>query len=91
MRIVTDSTPLEAPKNPDTCNVYALLELFCSPAELEEIRGQYLAGGVGYGHFKSLLLDKIHERFDGMREERRRLEQDPACLFIHISEPTRPY
>jgi tryptophanyl-tRNA synthetase len=80
MGIVTDSTPLEAPKNPDTCNVFALLQLFCAPAELEEIRGQYLAGGVGYGHFKSLLLDKIHEKFDGMREERRRLEQDPALL-----------
>lgn len=78
MRIVTDSTPLEAPKNPDTCNVYALLKLFCTPTELAAVREQYLAGGVGYGTFKQLLLDKIHEKFDGMRERRLRLEQDPA-------------
>ena len=80
MRIVTDSTPLEAPKNPDTCNVYALLKLFSSPEELAAIREQYLAGGVGYGRYKNVLLDKIHEKFDGMREERRRLEQDPAYV-----------
>ncbi|MCA9727178.1 MAG: tryptophan--tRNA ligase [Candidatus Eisenbacteria bacterium] len=89
MRIVTDSTPLEAPKNPDTCNVYALLKLFCEPAELAGVREQYLAGGVGYGHFKTLLLDKIHEKFDGMREVRLRLEKDPAALEDILADGAR--
>ena len=78
MKIVTDSTPLEEPKNPDTCNVFQLLKLFTNAEEQAEIRGQYEAGGVGYGHFKTMLLDKIHDTFDGMRETRRTLEKDPA-------------
>ena len=78
MKIVTDSTPLEEPKNPDTCNVYQLLKLFTTKDEQADIRKQYEAGGVGYGHFKTMLLDKVHEMFDEMRERRRALEADPV-------------
>lgn len=78
MKIVTDSTPLEDPKDPDACNVYALLKLFLGRDELSEVRDQYRAGGFGYGHFKTLLLEQIHATFDPMREKRRQLESDPA-------------
>lgn len=76
MRIVTDSTPLEEPKNPDTCNVYAFLKLFCTEAELADIRELYTRGGTGYGHFKTTLLDKFHELFDPARAKRAELMEN---------------
>lgn len=66
--IVTDSTPLEEPKNPDTCNVFKLYSLLGTPEQTEEIREKYLAGGFGYGHAKKALLELILERFATERE-----------------------
>lgn len=77
MRIVTDSTPMESPKDPEACNVFALLKLFCDEAQLEEIAAQYRAGGTGYGHFKTLLLEKIHQSLDSARKLRTELESSP--------------
>lgn len=63
--IITDSTPLEAPKNPDTCNVFKLYSLIASDTQVSEMREKYLAGGYGFGHAKQalfeLLLDKYKE------------------------------
>ncbi|MBI4563342.1 MAG: tryptophan--tRNA ligase [Planctomycetes bacterium] len=81
MGIVTDSTPLEAPKNPETCNVFALLKLFCAPDELAEIEKQYRAGGVGYGEFKKRLLGKLVEQFGPARRRREDLAKDPT--YVH--------
>jgi tryptophanyl-tRNA synthetase len=77
MSIVTDSTALEDPKDPDTCNVYALLKLFCTEEELAANREDYLKGGVGYGHFKLRLLEKHHEMFGEAQERREYLLQHP--------------
>lgn len=66
--IVTDSTPLEEPKNPDTCNVFKLYSLLGTPGQIEDMRGKYLAGGFGYGHAKKALLELILERFAAERE-----------------------
>ena len=66
--IVTDSTPLEEPKNPDTCNVFKLYSLLGTPEQTEDLRGKYLAGGFGYGHAKKALLELILERFAKERE-----------------------
>src|SRR4051812_6290476 len=52
-KIVTDSTPVEAPKNPDTCPVLALFRLFATPEELPEVERRYREGGVGYGEMKT--------------------------------------
>ncbi|MCC6573266.1 MAG: tryptophan--tRNA ligase [Planctomycetes bacterium] len=67
MAIKTDSTPVEAPKDPDKCNVYALLKLFAAKDELKAIREQYTKGGVGHGDFKKKLLEFFHRAFDGAR------------------------
>ena len=66
--IVTDSTPLEEPKNPDTCNVFKLYSLLGTPEQIEDLRGKCLAGGFGYGHAKKALLELILERFAKERE-----------------------
>lgn len=68
MSIKTDSTPLEAPKNPDGCNVYALLKLFAPADELAEIRALYEKGGTGYGDFKKRLADYFFGTFGEARK-----------------------
>ncbi|MEZ5990740.1 MAG: tryptophan--tRNA ligase [Planctomycetota bacterium] len=67
MGIKTDSTPLEDPKNPDTCNVFALLKMFATPDDLADIRSKYEGGGVGYGDFKKRLLELFMETFGESR------------------------
>ncbi|MGA2265789.1 MAG: tryptophan--tRNA ligase [Phycisphaerae bacterium] len=67
-QIVTDSTPLESPKDPDRCHVYALLKLFAAPAEAQEIAGKYRAGGYGYGQAKKRLAELINEHFAAARQ-----------------------
>ncbi len=69
MKIVTDSTPLEEPKNPDTDNVFALYKLLATPEQTEDLRQKYLAGGFGYGHAKQALYELIIDKFS---EERAR-------------------
>ncbi|MEO0584859.1 MAG: tryptophan--tRNA ligase [Bacteroidota bacterium] len=69
MRIVTDSTPLEEPKNPDTCNVFALYKILATPEETAQMRQNYLGGNYGYGHAKTALFELIIERFADEREK----------------------
>jgi tryptophanyl-tRNA synthetase len=66
--IVTDSTPLEQPKNPDTDNVFALYTLMASPDQREALRAKYLAGNFGYGHAKQELYELIRQRYATQRE-----------------------
>lgn len=73
MRIVTDSTPLEAPKDPDKSVLVDLYKLFSTPEELEDMRGKFLAGGYGYGHAKKELLEKIWAYFEPHRKLREEL------------------
>lgn len=68
MGIQTDSTPLEAPKNPDTCNAFALYKLLASPEQTATMRENYLAGNYGYGHAKQELFELILEKFATERE-----------------------
>ncbi len=77
MSIQTDSTPLEAPKNPDTCNVFALIKLFADSETVLNISDKYKGGGYGYGHAKKELLTLIEGYFAEAREKRKELEKDP--------------
>ena len=63
MSISSDSTPLEAPKNPDTCTVFSIYQLLAEPTEVEVMRSNYLNGGYGYGHAKQALFELICSRF----------------------------
>jgi tryptophanyl-tRNA synthetase len=69
MGIESDSTPLEDPKNPDTCNVFALYKLLASEAEISTMRQNYLGGNYGYGHAKQALFELICEKFKAQREK----------------------
>lgn len=76
MRIVTDSTPLEEPKDPETCNVFALYRLFASESEREDMAARYRAGGFGYGTAKKELADRAWEYLAPFRKRREELAAD---------------
>jgi tryptophanyl-tRNA synthetase len=80
MSIKTDSTPIEAPKNPDSDNVFALYRLLASPEQIATMRRNYEAGNYGYGHAKQELLDTILTRFAKEREAYQAFINDPDLL-----------
>jgi tryptophanyl-tRNA synthetase len=69
MGIESDSTPLEDPKNPDTCNVFALYKLVANEEQIAAMRQNYLGGNYGYGHAKQALFELICEKFKLEREK----------------------
>jgi tryptophanyl-tRNA synthetase len=87
MNIVTDSTPVEAPKDPTKCTVVALYSLFATPAELEKMTSLYRnpmedaeqrsGRPFGYGDSKKMLLDRINAHFGPYREKRKELAARP--------------
>jgi tryptophanyl-tRNA synthetase len=67
MSIVSDSTPLEEPKNTETCHTFALYKLLASPAQIEQMTANYHGGNYGYGHAKQALYELILEKFSKER------------------------
>jgi tryptophanyl-tRNA synthetase len=80
MSIVTDSTPLEQPKNPDTDNVFAIYSLLASDDQKNSLRSRYLAGNFGYGHAKQELFELILEKYKKEREAFAFYMSNPAEL-----------
>jgi tryptophanyl-tRNA synthetase len=69
MSIETDSTPLEEPKNPNTCNAFTLYKLLASPEQIAKMRANYEGGNYGYGHAKQELFELIVAKFAIEREK----------------------
>jgi tryptophanyl-tRNA synthetase len=90
MGVVTDSTPVDQPKNPDACNVVALYKLFATADELTKLADLYKnpmldadarqGKPFGYGHAKKMLLAKIDGHFAAARERRKQLERNPGVV-----------
>jgi len=76
MRIVTDSTPVEKPKDSDKCNVFALLKLVASPDELAGWENRYRNGGMGYSEAKKRLAELLIDYFKPFRQKRTELENN---------------
>ena len=85
MSVVTDSTPLEEPKNPETCNVFKLYQLLGNAEQTESLRQNYLKGGFGYGHAKTALLELILEKFGEQRKIYNDLMNHPTKLEEELS------
>ena len=77
MAIQTDSTPLEEPKNPNTCNVFAIYKLLATSEQIAQMKTNYQNGGYGYGHAKTALYELIIEKF-----------AEPRRLFNHYMQNT---
>ena len=76
MRIVTDSTPVEEPKDPQMCTIFALLKLVVTPEELAAWDQRYRSGGMGYGEAKKDLVQKVNELLEPFRQKFQELERD---------------
>lgn len=86
MSIVTDSTPMEEPKNPDVCNVYNIYKTVANDEQKAQMRKNYKGGNYGYGHAKTELFELILERF---AEERKRFDHfmdNEAAIEQHLQE-----
>lgn len=89
MSIKTDSTPVEAPKNPATCNVMSLLRLFAAPAEIAEWEERYRAGGTGYGVVKGRLAELYEAKFAPLRERRAEIARHPDQVEDVLADGAR--
>lgn len=78
--IVTDATPLEEPKNPDTCNVFKLYALLANADQIKEMRANYEKGGYGYGHAKTALYELILAKFEKPRQRYTELMNNTELL-----------
>jgi tryptophanyl-tRNA synthetase len=85
MAVQTDSTPVEEPKDPDSCNLYALLKLFASEDKMAEVHDLYVNGGAAYGYLKQDLFELIRDYFALARTRKRELldNQDYLREVLH--------
>ena len=81
MGIQTDSTPLEDPKDPNTCNVFALYKLLATDEQSKQLAEKYRGGNFGYGHAKTALLELILEEFGSAREKFDHYIENPEEVF----------
>ncbi len=80
MRIVTDSTPVEAPKDPEKDTLFALYGLFAKEDEKKALAARYRAGGLGYGEVKKMLIQMIDAHFAPARARRKDLQRHPSAV-----------
>lgn len=80
MRIVTDPTPVEEPKDPDSCNIFQIYRLFLDEAGVAELRQRYLTPGLRYGDVKQELFETARDYFAPYTEKRKALLADPDGL-----------
>lgn len=89
MRIVTDSTPVEDPKDPTDSYLVQLYALFATPEQVAEMEASFRAGGEGYGYYKQILFESIRDYFAPMREKREALLKDPGYVNDVLAEGAR--
>jgi tryptophanyl-tRNA synthetase len=80
MSIVTDSTPVDAPKDPSRSTIFQLYSLFASKNQVAEMRERFQKGGTGYGDFKEQLFEKLWEYFAPMRKRREEILADKSYI-----------
>lgn len=86
MSMVTDDTPLEAPKNPDTCNVFSLIKLVWNQKKVAEIRVKYVEWNYWYGHAKQELCTLFLEYFWNARKKYENFSKNPDELTKKLEE-----
>jgi tryptophanyl-tRNA synthetase len=80
MKIQTDSTPLEEPKDWSTCNCFAIYALLASESETAAMKANYQGGNYGYGHAKQALFELILSKFEGPRERYNHFMSNPQLI-----------
>jgi tryptophanyl-tRNA synthetase len=80
MSIVTDSTPVDAPKDPTRSTIFKLYSFVASKKEIADLRARFVIGGTGYGDFKKQLFEKLWEYFAPMRKRRAEILTDKSYI-----------
>lgn len=86
MSVKTDSKTIEEPKDPESCNVFKLFSLIANPGPIEDLKKQYLAGGMGYGHAKQTLFKLMVERFKTEREKFNYYQDHPEEVEVALAK-----
>jgi tryptophanyl-tRNA synthetase len=86
MGIKTDSAALEEPKDPESCNVFAIYILLAPESSIQALREKYLAGGMGYGYAKQLLFELILDRFENERKQFDYYHQHPEEVHLALAK-----
>ena len=86
MSVKTDSKTIEEPKDPESCNVFKLFSLIANPGPIEDLKKQYLAGGMGYGHAKQTLFELMVERFKTEREKFNYYQDHPEEVEVALAK-----
>jgi tryptophanyl-tRNA synthetase len=86
MGIKTDSKTMEEPKDPESCNVFKLYSLLGDAAQVEALKKQYLAGGMGYGHAKQALFELMVEKFKVEREKFNYYQEHPEEVEVALAK-----
>jgi tryptophanyl-tRNA synthetase len=80
MSIVTDSSPVEAPKDPESSTIFQLYSLFATTEETAAMRDAFRRGGTGYGDFKKQLFARLWDYFEPMRKRREEIQRDKSYV-----------
>ena len=86
MSIKTDSKTIEEAKTPESCNVFKLFSLLAEPDSIENLKKQYLVGGMGYGHAKQTLFELIVKKFKTEREKFNYYQDHPEEVEIALAK-----
>jgi len=86
MSIITDNIPLEEPKNPNTCTVFALYTLLASEDQTTKMRSNYVGGNYGYGQAKSELIDLIINKFSHERQQFNHYMDHPGLIDEQLKD-----
>ena len=86
MSVKTDSKTIEEPKDPESCNVFKLFSLIADPGPIEDLKKQYLSGGMGYGHAKQALFRLMVERFKTEREKFNYYQDHPEEVEVALAK-----
>ena len=86
MGIKTDSSPVEEPKDPEQCNVFAIYSLLAPTSSTQALREKYLKGGMGYGYAKQLLFELILDRFEKERKQFDYYYQHPEEVHLALAK-----
>jgi len=86
MGIVTDSKSVEECKDPDSCTVFKLYNLFANEKDCCSLADRYKSGGMGYGDAKKALLEKIMDTFEPFREKRKYYDEHPEEVQLILDK-----
>ena len=86
MSVKTDSKTIEETKDPESCNVFKIFSLIADPGPIEDLKKQYLAGGMGYGHAKQALFRLMVERFKTEREKFNYYQDHPEEVEVALAK-----